>query len=48
MEPLILQLLLLLFVADLTIRRWENARGMLEMAAGLTAALRGRSAGGGA
>jgi Ca-activated chloride channel homolog len=45
MEPLVLQLLLLLFAADVVIRRWENARGMLELFGEFAAALRGAKAG---
>jgi len=32
LDPLVLKLLLLLFLIDVLIRRWENARGMLELA----------------
>ncbi len=32
LDPLVLKLLLLLFMVDVIIRRWENARGMIDLA----------------
>ena len=32
LDPLVLKLLLLLFMVDVVIRRWENARGMVDLA----------------